>query len=60
MGDGTNDIEMLSAAGHSVAMRHGRPDVRAAASMVIPPDMPDDATSAIAPLFPSLAAEFTA
>lgn len=48
IGDGTNDIELLSAAHRSVAMRHARPEVRDAADMVVPDDVPDDAASAIA------------
>jgi Cof subfamily protein (haloacid dehalogenase superfamily) len=54
MGDGTNDIEMLSAMGRSVAMRHARPEVRAAATSTIPDDLPDDAASAIGILYPDL------
>ena len=48
IGDGTNDIELLSAAHRSVAMRHARPEVREAADLVVPDDVPDDAASAIA------------
>jgi Cof subfamily protein (haloacid dehalogenase superfamily) len=48
IGDGTNDIELLSAAHRSVAMRHARPEVRDAADLVVPDDVPDDAASAIA------------
>jgi Cof subfamily protein (haloacid dehalogenase superfamily) len=48
IGDGTNDIELLSAAHRSVAMRHARPEVRDAADLVVPEDVPDDAASAIA------------
>ena len=48
IGDGTNDIELLSAAHRSVAMRHSRPEVREAADMVVPYGVPDDAASAIA------------
>lgn len=48
IGDGTNDIELLSAARRSVAMRHARPEVRDAADLVVPDDVPDDAASAIA------------
>ena len=51
IGDGTNDIELLVAAHRSVAMRHARPEVRAAADLVVPDGMPDDAASAIALLF---------
>jgi Cof subfamily protein (haloacid dehalogenase superfamily) len=47
IGDGTNDIELLSAAHRSVAMRHARPEVRDAADLVVPDDVPDDAASAI-------------
>jgi Cof subfamily protein (haloacid dehalogenase superfamily) len=54
IGNGTNDIELLAAAGRSVAMRHARPEVRAAADLAIPVDMPDDAASAIGLLFPDL------
>lgn len=54
IGDGTNDIELLAAAGRSVAMRHARPEVRAAADMAISADMADDAASAIGLLFPDL------
>lgn len=54
IGDGTNDIELLAAVGRSVAMRHARPEVRAAASMVIPDGLPDDAASAIGLLYPEL------
>jgi Cof subfamily protein (haloacid dehalogenase superfamily) len=55
IGDGTNDIELLAAAGRSVAMRHARPEVRAAATTTIPQHLPDDAGSAISILFPALA-----
>lgn len=55
IGDGTNDIELLAAAGRSVAMRHARPEVRAAATQTIPANLPDDAGSAIAMLFPRTA-----
>lgn len=48
IGDGTNDIELLSAAHRSVAMRHARPEVRDAADLVVPDGVPDDAASAIA------------
>ena len=48
IGDGTNDIELLSAAHRSVAMRHARPEVRGAADLVVPDGVPDDAASAIA------------
>ena len=48
IGDGTNDIELLAAAHRSVAMRHARPEVREAADLVVPDDVPDDAASAIA------------
>jgi len=48
IGDGTNDIELLSAAHRSVAMRHARPEVREAADFVVPDGVPDDAASAIA------------
>ena len=51
IGDGTNDIELLSAAHRSVAMRHARPEVQAAADLVVPDGVPDDAASAIAVLF---------
>jgi len=51
IGDGTNDIELLAAAHRSVAMRHARPEVRAAADLVVPDGMPDDAASAISLLF---------
>jgi len=51
IGDGTNDIELLAAAHRSVAMRHARPEVRAAADLVVPDGMPDDAASAIGLLF---------
>ena len=54
IGDGTNDIELLAGVGRSIAMRHARPEVRAAASAVIPDELPDDAASAIALLFPDL------
>ena len=47
IGDGTNDIELLAAAHRSVAMRHARPEVRQAADLVVPDEMPDDAASAI-------------
>lgn len=60
IGDGTNDIELLAAAGRSVAMRHARPEVRAAATTTIPQHVPDDAGSAIAILFPALALDGTA
>ena len=40
IGDGTNDIELLSAARRSVAMRHARPEVRDAADLVVPDDVP--------------------
>jgi hypothetical protein len=55
-GDGTNDIALLSAVGRSVAMRHARPEVRAAADMVIPDDQPDDLAVAIGLLYPQLPA----
>jgi hypothetical protein len=55
IGDGTNDIELLAAAGRSVAMRHARPEVRAAATQAIPAGLPDDAGSAIGLLFPRMA-----
>jgi Cof subfamily protein (haloacid dehalogenase superfamily) len=58
-GDGTNDIPMLSAVGRSVAMRHARPEVRAAADMVIPDDQPDDLAAAIGLLYPWLPATKT-
>ena len=48
IGDGTNDIELLAAAHRSVAMRHARPEVREAADLVVPDEVPDDAASAIA------------
>ena len=48
IGDGTNDIELLTAAHRSVAMRHARPEVREAADLVVPDGVPDDAASAIA------------
>jgi Cof subfamily protein (haloacid dehalogenase superfamily) len=51
IGDGTNDIELLAAAHRSVAMRHARPEVREAADLVVPDELPDDAASAIALLF---------
>lgn len=54
IGDGTNDIEMLSAVGRSVAMRHARPEVRTAATLSIPDHLPDDAATAIGLLFPDL------
>jgi Cof subfamily protein (haloacid dehalogenase superfamily) len=54
IGDGTNDIELLGTVGHSVAMRHARPEVRAAAAQVIPDDLPDEPASAIGLLFPEL------
>jgi Cof subfamily protein (haloacid dehalogenase superfamily) len=47
IGDGTNDIELLSAAHRSVAMRHARLEVRHAANLVVPDGVPDDAASAI-------------
>src|SRR5438477_132092 len=43
IGDGTNDIELLSVAHRSVAMRHARPEVQAAADLVVPDGVPDDA-----------------
>jgi hydroxymethylpyrimidine pyrophosphatase-like HAD family hydrolase len=54
VGDGTNDIELLAEVGSSVAMRHARPEVRAAATMTIPDDRPDDLASAIGLLFPDV------
>jgi hydroxymethylpyrimidine pyrophosphatase-like HAD family hydrolase len=54
VGDGTNDIELLAEVGRSVAMRHARPEVRAAASFSIPDHLPDDAASAISLLYPEL------
>lgn len=54
IGDGTNDIELLRAAGSSVAMRHARPEVRASARQVIPGDLPDEPASAIGLLYPGL------
>jgi hypothetical protein len=57
IGDGTNDIELLTEVGRSVAMRHARPEVRAAATLTIPADLPDDAASAIALLYPELVAD---
>jgi Cof subfamily protein (haloacid dehalogenase superfamily) len=41
IGDGSNDIGMLSRAGYSVAMHHGHPDAKAAAKMVAPPTDPN-------------------
>ena len=54
IGDGTNDIELLGGVGQSVAMRHARPEVRAAATQVIPDDLTDEPSSAIGLLFPDL------
>jgi Cof subfamily protein (haloacid dehalogenase superfamily) len=54
IGDGTNDVELLASTGRSVAMRHARPEVRAAASVTIPDELPDDAASAIGLLYPTL------
>jgi hydroxymethylpyrimidine pyrophosphatase-like HAD family hydrolase len=54
IGDGTNDIELLAEVGKSIAMRHARPEVRAAATVSIPDHLPDDAASAIALLYPGL------
>jgi hydroxymethylpyrimidine pyrophosphatase-like HAD family hydrolase len=57
IGDGTNDIELLAEVGRSVAMRHARPEVRAAATLTIPDHLPDDAASAIALLYPELVSD---
>ncbi len=42
-GDGNNDVELLSWAGFSVAMAHGRASARQAASKVSPPGPPETA-----------------
>ena len=54
IGDGTNDIELLQAAGHSVAMRHARPEVQASAGQVIHADLRDEPASAIGLLYPGI------
>ena len=55
VGDAPNDLEMLRAAGRSVAMAHAPADVRAAANMVVPPTGEDGIIQAFAWLFPELA-----
>lgn len=42
-GDGNNDVELLSWAGSSVAMAHGRPSALRAARMISPPGPPETA-----------------
>lgn len=42
-GDGNNDVEVLSWAGFSVAMHHGRESARHAAKLVSPPGPPESA-----------------
>jgi Cof subfamily protein (haloacid dehalogenase superfamily) len=42
-GDGTNDVELLSWAGVSVAMAHGRESARLAARFISPPGPPESA-----------------
>jgi Cof subfamily protein (haloacid dehalogenase superfamily) len=42
-GDGNNDVELLSWAGLSVAMHHGRESARQAAKMISPPGPPGSA-----------------
>jgi hydroxymethylpyrimidine pyrophosphatase-like HAD family hydrolase len=41
-GDATNDLSMIKAAGHSVAMPNGHPWVQAAASEIAPAGNNDD------------------
>jgi Cof subfamily protein (haloacid dehalogenase superfamily) len=54
IGDGPNDVELLGSAGLSAAMGNARPEVRAAASFVVPTCDEDGAAVAIARLFPDL------
>ncbi|MDB6152328.1 MAG: HAD-superfamily hydrolase, subfamily [Chthoniobacteraceae bacterium] len=42
-GDGYNDVELLSWAGFSVAMAHGRPEAQKAATRISPPGPPETA-----------------
>jgi hydroxymethylpyrimidine pyrophosphatase-like HAD family hydrolase len=42
-GDGNNDVELLSWAGLSVAMNHGRESARRAAKLISPPGSPGTA-----------------
>ncbi len=42
-GDGNNDVELLSWAGLSVAMNHGRESARRAAKLISPPGSPETA-----------------
>jgi Cof subfamily protein (haloacid dehalogenase superfamily) len=44
-GDGNNDVQLLAWAGLGVAMDHGRPAARAAATRVAPPGSPESALS---------------
>lgn len=54
IGDGRNDLEMLSAAGSSAAMAWAPSDVRAAASVVVGTGGGDGAREALALFFPRL------
>lgn len=55
IGDARNDIAMLRLAGRSAAMAHARPEVRAAAEMVVPTNREEGALEAIERFYPSLA-----
>ena len=52
IGDAPNDIEMLRCAGRSAAMASAPPDVRDAATLVVPPNSDDGAFEALRAFFP--------
>jgi Cof subfamily protein (haloacid dehalogenase superfamily) len=59
IGDGVNDIEILAEAAVSAAMGHAPPEVRSAATLVVPSNREEGAAEAIARIFPGLEAEPT-
>lgn len=54
VGDARNDIEMLQVAGRSAAMAQARPEVRAAAGLVVPSNHEEGVLVALDAFFPSL------
>jgi Cof subfamily protein (haloacid dehalogenase superfamily) len=55
IGDGPNDVKLLKAAGISAAMAHASPEVRKAATFVVPGNNEEGAAVAMARMFPTVA-----
>jgi Cof subfamily protein (haloacid dehalogenase superfamily) len=54
IGDGPNDLNLLRSAGISAAMAHAAPDVREAATFVVPTNEEEGAAEAMARMFPGI------